>query len=205
MRFLSLAAVAAAFLTVSGAFSQEPATVEGSAAATGQTPGPNHILASGELIEIKVFQEPDLDTTVRIPENGTISFPLIGEVEIAGRTVQQAAKSIRDRLEARFLVDPHVSLAVLEPIKRLFTILGQVQKPGTYRFPDRQPLNLIHVIGIAGGYTRLADAGRITVKRRVGGKDTVFTLDGKRMASDRESKPFLITPGDIITVRERIF
>ena len=166
---------------------------------------PSHILAPNELVEIKVFQEPELDTTIRIPADGRISFPLVGEIAIAGKSVQQATRLLRERLEARFLVNAQVRIAVLEEAKRLFTVLGQVQRPGTYRFPERQTLDLVQVIGIAGGYTRIANAGNITVKRRVDGKETVIRVDGKRLARDEKAAAFPVEAGDIITVGERLF
>ena len=168
-------------------------------------PRPSHILVPNELIEVKVFQEPDLDVSTRIPEDGRVTIPLIGEVAIAGLTVQAATHLIRDRLKARFLVNPQVTVSVLEEAKRLFTVLGQVQRPGTYRFPERQALDLVQVIGIAGGYTRIADLGRITVKRRANGQEIVFRLDGKRMARDQKTGPFAVEAGDLITVGERLF
>lgn len=164
---------------------------------------PSHVLAASEMVAIKVFGEPDLDTTVRIPDDGRITFPLIGEVTLAGKSVQEATKQIRDRLEARFLVNPQVSISVTEPAKRLFTILGQVQHPGTYRFPDRQSLDLLQVIGIAGGYTRLADPGRITVKRKADGK--VYKVNGAKLAKDTGAESFVVGAGDLITVGERLF
>jgi protein involved in polysaccharide export with SLBB domain len=168
---------------------------------------PSHVLLPGEFVQIKVFQEPDLDTAVRIPGDGIVNFPLIGEVSLAGQSVQQATRVIHDRLQARFLVNPQVSIAVLEPAKRLFTVLGQVQRPGTYRFPatEQQNLDLLQVIGIAGGYTRLADQGRIIVKRQIDGSEKVMRLDGKRLARGENVEPFLIMSGDVITVGERLF
>jgi protein involved in polysaccharide export with SLBB domain len=166
---------------------------------------PSHVLVPGELIQIKVFQEPDLDTSIRIPGDGHINFPLIGEIALAGQSVQLATRVIRDRLQARFLVNPQVSIAVLEPAKRLFTVLGQVQRPGTYRFPEQQALDLLQVIGIAGGYTRLADSGRIIIKRRIDGSEKIFRLDGKRLARGESGEPFSIISGDVITVGERLF
>jgi polysaccharide export outer membrane protein len=162
----------------------------------------SHVLVASELIEIKVFQEPDLDTTVRIPEDGRIVFPLIGEVTLSGKTVQEATRVIRDRLQARFLVNPQVSMTVTEQARRLFTVLGQVQHPGTYRFPERQSLDLLQVIGIAGGYTRLADPSKIRIKRQADGK--VFQIDGKRLAKGG-ADAFAIVAGDLITVEERLF
>ena len=175
------------------------------AAAPGPATTPNYVLAANDLLEIKVFQEPDLDTTARIAGDGKLVFPLIGEVALAGKTVPQGARLIRDRLEARFLVDPQVTVRVVEPTKRLFTILGQVQHPGTFRFPDREVFNLIQVIGVAGGYTRLANPSRVTVKRSVDGKETVFKIDAKQMARDTATKAFEVLPGDMITVGERLF
>jgi protein involved in polysaccharide export with SLBB domain len=166
---------------------------------------PSHVLVPGEFIQIKVFQEPDLDTAVRIPGNGYVNFPLIGEVALAGQSVQQATRVIHDRLQARFLVNPQVSITVVEPIKRLFTVLGQVQRPGTYRFPEQQNLDLLQVIGIAGGYTRLADPGTIIVKRRIDGSERVIRLDGKRLARGENVEPFSMMSGDVITVGERLF
>ena len=164
---------------------------------------PNHVLAPNESIQIKVFNEPELDTTARIAEDGKITFPLIGEVGLGGLTVQKGSELLRDRLSKRFLVNPQVSISLVEMNRRLFTVLGQVQRPGTYRFPDHGSLSLVQVIGIAGGYTRLANSSRITVKRMPGTE--VFKLDGKRMASDAGTKPFIIQSGDIITIGERLF
>lgn len=177
----------------------EPAVVPGPAVA------PGHVFAVNELVEIKVYQEPELDTTVRIPADGRINFPLVGEIVIAGKSVQQVTALLRDRLEARFLVNPQVRITILEETKRLFTVLGQVQRPGTYRFPERQALDLMQVIGIAGGYTRLANPSRITVKRRTGGKETVIKVDGKRLAKDEKATAFPVEAGDLITVGERLF
>ena len=167
--------------------------------------GPSHILAVNELVEIKVFQEPDLTTSTRVPQDGRIVFPLIGDVLIAGKSVQEATRLIHDRLEARFLVNPQVTITVMEPTQRLYTVLGQVQRPGTYRFPDRQTLNLIQVIGIAGGFSRLADPAKITIKRRTQGRDVVLRVNGKQLARDEKTQAFAVESGDLITVAERLF
>ena len=95
---------------------------------------PSHVLVPGEFIQIKVFQEPDLDTSVRIPGDGHVNFPLIGEIALAGQSVQQATCVIHDRLQARFLVNPQVSLAVLEPAKRPLYRSGPGATPGYISF-----------------------------------------------------------------------
>jgi protein involved in polysaccharide export with SLBB domain len=154
------------------------------------TSRPSHLLVPGELVQIRVLQEPDLDTAVRIPRDGHVNFALIGEVALVGQSVEQVTRLINHRLQERFLVNPQVSIAALEPAKRLLTVLGQVQRPGTYRSPEQQELDLLQVIGIAGGYTRLADAGSITVKRRIDGSEKIFRLDGKRLARGESAERF---------------
>ena len=200
LRILGLRSVVCAFSVIGANFACAQ-----SAAQQVSISQPSHVLVPGELIQIKVFQEPDLDTSIRIPGDGHINFPLIGEIALAGQSVQQATRVIHDRLQARFLVNPQVSIAVLESAKRLFTVLGQVQRPGTYRFPEQQELDLLQVIGIAGGYTRLADPGRIIIKRRIDGSAKIFRLDGKRLARGESGEPFSIISGDVITVGERLF
>ncbi len=122
-----------------------------------------------------MFQEDDLDCVLRVSKDGTITFPLIGRVVIGGKTPQDAALAIKALLAKDYLVNPQVNVTVTEYAKRLFTVLGQVQRPGSYDLPDRDPLTLIQAIGMAGGYTRIADPGKITLKRTWMGKKPFCT------------------------------
>ena len=167
--------------------------------------GGNYLLAPNDVVTVTVFQEDDLTTRARVANDGTITVPLIGSVRIGGKSVDDAGQVIRARLAKGYLVNPQVSVAVTEYAKRLFTVLGQVQKGGTFEFPDQGPLDLLQAIGLAGGYTRIANPGKIIVKRRINGKDTVFLLNAKAMAGNTAGKPFEILPGDTITISESIF
>ena len=172
---------------------------------TGELPKPGYVLATNDLISIKVFQEDDLQTQVRVAKDGTITFPLIGVVRVGGKTPQEAARTIRDMLAKGYLVNPQVTVSVLEYFKYRLTVLGQVQKPGSYDFPDRDRLTLLEAIGLAGGYTRGADPGKVLVKRLVNGKEMVYRLNAKNMASQGSTTAFEVLPGDVITVSESIF
>ena len=167
--------------------------------------GGNYLLAPNDVVTVTVFQEDDLTTRARVANDGTITVPLIGSVRIGGKSVDDAGQVIRARLAKGYLVNPQVSVAVTEYAKRLFTVLGQVQKGGTFEFPDQGPLDLLQAIGLAGGYTRNANPGKVIVKRRINGKDTVFLLNAKAMAGNTAGKPFEILPGDTITISESIF
>jgi polysaccharide export outer membrane protein len=154
---------------------------------------------------MRVYQEDDLETKVRISRDGTASFPLIGVVKIGGKTVAQAAALIRERLDKDFVVNPQITLTVTEYAKRRFTVLGQVQKPGSYEIPNEEQVTLLQAIAIANGFTRLANPSRIVVTRMGGDRQVHYSLDAKAMANDPTTKPFLVLPDDTITVAERIF
>jgi len=164
----------------------------------------SYILAPNDLIEIKVFQEDDLESKLRVSRNGTITFPLVGQLSVGGKTPQQAARTIRDALARGYLINPQVSVNVLSFTKYRVTVLGQVQKPGTYDFPDREKLTLLEAIGLAGGYTRGADPARVVIKRGSGGEESVFRVNAKTMANDGRGS-FEILPGDIVTIAESRF
>jgi len=162
-------------------------------------------LANHDVVRITVFQEDELTTTTRIGEDGLIHFPLIGDVELAGKTVRQAAVLIETLLKKRFLVNPQVSISITEFVKKRFTVLGQVKNPGSYEVPASENLELIQAIGMAGGYTRSANQGKILIKRLVDGSERVYKVNGKELAHGEGAKGFRVVAGDTITVEESFF
>jgi protein involved in polysaccharide export with SLBB domain len=164
-----------------------------------------YVLAPNDVVQIKVYQEDDLETKARIGQDGTISFPLIGVVPIGGKTVQQAGALICEKLDKDYLVNPQITLIVVEYSKRRFTVLGQVQKPGSYEIPSEESVTLLEAIAMAGGYTRLADKAHVKVTRATGGKTATVTVDTKRESNDVETMSFEILPEDTVTVPERFF
>ena len=167
--------------------------------------GDDHILVPGDLIEVKVFQEPDMDSTMRVAQDGVIVFPLIDRVKVGGLAPQAAAKVIQNLLNKDYLVNPQVQLMVLEYARRSFTVLGEVQKPGSFDMPDRSSVSLLEAIGMSGGYTRVANPSNVTVKRKVKNQEVIYRLNAKKMAAGGETASFEIQPDDVITVSESIF
>ncbi len=165
----------------------------------------NYLLAPNDLVAVTVFQEDDLATKSRVGNDGTISVPLIGTVKVGGKSVDEAAQIIRSRLAKGYLVNPQVNVGVEEFAKRLVTVLGEVQKGGTFEFPNQGPLDLLQAIGLAGGYSKVANPGKIVVKRRVDGKETVLLVNGKALAAKAGAERFEVFPGDTITVAQSIF
>jgi polysaccharide export outer membrane protein len=166
----------------------------------------NYKLSANDLLDFRVFQEPELDGVIRVSGDGTAIFPLIGAVPVVGKTVSQATEEIKARYRDGYLVSPQVSLTVRTYAQKLFTVLGQVQKPGSYDMKGSDEITLLQAIGMAGGYTKIANPGRVTVKRlEEGGRERLIKLDAKRMARGGDSSSFYIKPGDVITVAESLF
>jgi len=165
----------------------------------------NYLLRANDVIHIRVYREEDLETRVRLARDGTINFPLIGSFQIGGYTTDQAAAVIRDLLGRDYLVNPQITISIVEFAKRSFTVLGEINRPGTYEMPADQSIHLLQAVSMAGGYTRLAAPGKITVQRYDGDKKTIHNLDGRSMAKDTKTKVFELMPDDIITIGESIF
>jgi polysaccharide export outer membrane protein len=148
-------------------------------------------ISPADVLEINVFQETDLKTILRVSTEGTIVFPLIGIVPVGGMTPQEAAHALQARLAQGYLTNPQVSVIVQEFSKRSFTVLGEV--------------NVLQAIGIAGGYTRIANPSKVILMRRIDGKQKTFQLNAKRMASGHTESEIKVLPGDVITVSESMF
>jgi len=162
-------------------------------------------LQPNDQLDVSILQQPDLETKVTVDNRGMVMLPLLGSVKLGGLTLEEATKLVHDLYDADYLVDPKVTIQILQFAVLRFTILGQVQKPGSYEFPPNEKLNLLNGVAMGGGYTRLALPSKVTVQRTVAGELKVFRLDAEAMALDPTNKPFLILPGDTITVGERVF
>ncbi len=165
----------------------------------------NYKLSPNDLLDFRVFQEPELDGVVRVAGDGTAIFPLVGPVPVAGRTVGEATQAVAAKLHDGYLVHPQVSITVRQYAKKLFTVLGEVQKPGSYDMQGLQEITLLQAVGMAGGYTKIADPGNVTIKRVEGGAEKVLKFNAKKMAKGTDKSSFMIKPGDVISVGESMF
>jgi polysaccharide export outer membrane protein len=168
-------------------------------------PSDNYRLVPDDLIQVKVFREEDMDSTVRLSKDGTVTLPLIGIVQVGGKTANEAGAVVRALLDRDYIVNPQVTVTVMEVTRQTFTILGQVQKPGSYKLPVQGSLTLLEAIGRGGGYTRIANPANVIVKRQETGREILLKLNAKAIAQVGGGQPFLILPGDTITVGESLF
>jgi protein involved in polysaccharide export with SLBB domain len=163
-----------------------------------------YILSANDQIAVEVFGEEDLRTNGRLNGEGNLSLPLLGSVHLAGLTLSQATGKLTDMYGRDYLVNPKLNVSLIGYAKRRFTMLGQINRPGSYDMPDGSPegVDLLEAIAMAGGYTRIAAPERISVKRR----DQVMRVDAKKLAKRSGSgEGFRVEPGDTVTVGESIF
>ena len=131
----------------------------------------------GDLLQIEVYDEEDLNKEVRVLTDGFISFPLLGSLRAEGKTVRELEKLIDSKLAERFLVNPQVSVFVKE-FSNVF-VFGEVQAPGS--FPLYGKMTAFEAIALAGGFTEVANQSKVKVLRRTEGRELTMEIDIKRV------------------------
>ena len=162
-------------------------------------------LSPNDVIAVTVYQEDELTTRSIIDKNGMVMLPLLGQVKISGMTVAEAKDQIRQLYDKDYLVNPQVNLSVEQFAVRRFSVLGAVNKPGNYDFPQNESVNLLQAIAIGGGYTRLGAPSKVDVDRVENGAAKKYHVDAGDLAKNPKKKPFEILPDDVIYVGERTF
>ena len=159
-----------------------------------------------DVLTVKVFQEPDLDTIYKVSQNGMIVMPLINAVKVSGLTVQEAQKQIKALYEKDYLVKADVSIFISEYSPRRVYVIGQVNRPGEVMFPPEENMTLSKAIAGAMGTTRLANLRAINIKRTLpSGEVKVFEIDFRAILNKEGAKDFPVLDGDTIEVQEAMF
>jgi len=169
-----------------------------SVAAFGQS---REILGEGDSVRIPVFQNPDLTTETRISERGTITFPLVGEILLAGLTPVGAEARIAEHLiKGKFVLKPQVSLNVVRVRSRQVSVLGQVARPGRYPLDDTSS-NLTDILALAGGISPTGDDS-VTVMVKRNGKTSKLEINVPTMYRTGDlSRNLELQNGDTIFVQ----
>ncbi len=167
-------------------------------------------LSANDQVAVEVFGEDDLRTVSRLNGEGNLALPLLGSVHLAGLSLTQATARVTELYGRDYLVSPRVNLTLVSYAKRRFTILGQVNRPGSYEMPESSAgsIDLLEAVAMAGGYTRTAAPSRVSVRRAArGGGEQVLRVDAKKLENGQGGRgsSFRVEAGDTITVGESIF
>lgn len=162
-------------------------------------------MGTGDVLRITVYGQPDLTTEVRVGENGSVTFPLIGDVKLAGATPAQGETEISQRLsKGGFILEPFVTLNVLQYRSQQISVLGRVNRPGKYTLEKISRVS--DALALAGGV--IADgADAVTLVRTRDGKPEYRDIDVIALfRPGGETANELVQDGDIINVaRQSMF
>lgn len=163
-------------------------------------------ISPADLLEITVFQEKDLERRLRVSQNGTISFPLIGTVKVGGLSLIQAEETLATQLQA-YLKSPQVTVFIREYGNKKVYVLGEVSKPGSYDLPPESHLTVLEAVSLAGGFTQIASKDRTRVIRTTpDGKSVTLTVEVSAITHRGEKQKDLpLEPNDVVYVPQSFF
>lgn len=160
-----------------------------------------YIVGEGDILVIRVYDNDELNTTVRVGGDGIISMPLLGQIKVSGMDVSSIASHIEGLLADGYLLSPQVNVFVEDYRSKKVTILGQINQPGLYELQGS--ISLLELISKAGGLTEDA-GGMITIKRKilnVEDEKKVITIDIERLIEQGDtSRNISIQDGDSIYI-----
>ncbi len=157
-----------------------------------------YYVGTGDVLKIDVYDNPDLQTTVRVTDGGTIVMPLIGQVEVTGLKVSEVTEKLTRLLADGYLVNPQVNIFIEDYRSKKAVILGQVYRPGIVEI--RGSTTFLEAISSAGGLKEAA-GDVATIKRAKGKKQEVIVVDIKSLVEGGDlSHNVLINDGDTIYI-----
>lgn len=162
-----------------------------------------YVVGEGDVLNINVYENEDLTTTVRVSADSTIRIPLVGEISVKDLTVSQVAAKIEQLFADGYLVNPQIDVFISEHRSKKAIILGQIKNPGQYELRGR--ITFLEFISKAGGLSE--DAGGSAIIKRISGsnsdKDTTIVLDLEKLIKKGDaSLNILIQDNDSIYISE---
>lgn len=158
-------------------------------------------LGPGDIFEVRVYQDKDLSGKYRVAPDGSIDFPLVGRVQVDGKTPSEVADLLRAALAQGYLKNPSITVFVLQYNSKKVFVLGQVNKPGTYPFED--DMNVVQAITIASGLSLHADENGTIVTRIENSTEKRYQVPVDKISKGLAPN-FTLKPGDIVFVPESI-
>jgi polysaccharide export outer membrane protein len=157
-----------------------------------------YMIEAGDVLEISVWREEGLEKDVIVRPDGGLSFPLVGNVQASGKSVEQLQAEVADKLK-RFIPDPSVSVAVKQLSGNTIFVIGKVNKPG--QFPVIRRIDVVQALSMAGGMSTYAAVNKIQILRREGGKQTAipFAYGDIEKGEDLDQN-IVLKAGDVVVV-----
>lgn len=160
--------------------------------------GANYMLGAEDVLIISVWRDEQLTREVVVRPDGFVSFPLVGDVQAAGRTVEEVRTDVAKRL-TKFIPNPQVSVTLTKVLSYRIYVLGRVNKPG--EFMVGHTADVLQALSLAGGLTTFAAENDIRIMRRVNGEQQVFPFRyGEAKKGKGLEQNILLQRGDVVMV-----
>jgi polysaccharide export outer membrane protein len=156
-------------------------------------------IGPSDLLEISVFQVPELSRTVRVNARGGLTLPLIGDIQAGGLTGQQLETQLAQKLRETYLQNPQVSVFIKEFISQRVTVSGSVNKAGV--FPISGKTTLMQAIAMAGGLEKFADENDVKIMRERNGTREVLNYDLEPIRKGEVEDPLVHTSDVVVVAR----
>jgi polysaccharide export outer membrane protein len=167
-------------------------------------PVQNTEVGPGDVFQVTVVGEKELPTEYRVQPDGTVRFPYLDRITVAGLEPQEIEDLLRARLmEKQILVDPQVTLIVKQYNSKKVSIIGAVMKPGSLSWTEG--LKIVDAISQAGWFTPLADPDRVLLTRTVAKGKTVTAYISVEEISSGKQPDVPLQAGDTIKVEQRVW
>lgn len=181
-----------------GAVHSAPAAEAAAKLTSAATPGSSaYKIGPLDVLDVSVFKVPDLSKTVQVGEDGTITYPLVGQVHAAGRTAHDLELDLKQKLGEKYLRSPQINVLVKEYNSQRVTISGAVKTTGVYAIKGRT--TLLQVIAMAGDIDGSTASGDIVVFRTVDGQRSAARFDADSIKNGKTDDPEVL-PGDVVVV-----
>jgi polysaccharide biosynthesis/export protein len=158
---------------------------------------PEYRLGPEDVIDVFVWKEPELTTSVVIRPDGKISLPLAGELQASSKTAAELQQEITARL-AKYVVQPVVNVMVKQVNSLKISVLGEVRRPDVYRIKNR--VTVLDAIAMAGGFTDLARPNKVIVLRNTAAGPQRIKINVKQLVSDDGGAPVYLQTLDTVYV-----
>ena len=165
-----------------------------------------YVVQPEDILQITVYEEPDLTTKVRVSGSGEIDFPLLGRLVVAGLTVGAVQEKITKALAEDYLVNPQVQVFIDTYHARNVFVTGAVTRPGAYPLDSGKRTTLMEAITMAGGFRQDAAINSTRVIRIENGKENTLIIKAKDIIQKGDKKKDVeVLPNDVVFVPESIF
>lgn len=158
----------------------------------------SYLIQPGDVLQISVWREPDLQGDVVVTPDGRIALPLVGEIDADGKSIEALRAEIGARMQ-RFVPDADVTVTVKQPLGNKIYVIGKVNRPGEYIL--NRNVDVMQALSMAAGMAKFADARNVRVLRRSGDVQETIPFDysavetGKRLEQN-----IVLKPGDVVVV-----